>query len=60
MVELFDDIETLKFALMALEDGTSDDRLAARDALKKMLNDKILVVEQFEEELEDLFDNVPV
>ena len=60
MVEIFDDIETLKFALMALEDGNSDDRVAARNALKKMLNDKILVVEQFEEELEDLFDNVPV
>jgi hypothetical protein len=60
MTEIFDDIETLKFALIALEDGAGDERRAARSALRKMLRDKIAVVEQFESDLDEIFDNVPV
>ena len=60
MTEIFDDIETLQFALIALEDGAGDERRAARAALRKMLRDKIAVVEQFETDLDEMFDNVPV
>jgi len=60
MTEIFDDIETLQFALIALEDGASDERRAARQALRKMLRDKLATVKQFEDELDDMFDNVPV
>lgn len=60
MTEIFDDIETLRFALVALEEGASDERYAARQALRKMLRDKIAVVEQFESDLDEMFDNVPV
>ena len=60
MTEIFDDIETLKFALIALEEGASDERYAARQALRKMLRDKLATVEAFEADLEDQFDNVPV
>lgn len=60
MTEIFNDIETLQFALIALEDGAGDERRAARVALRKMLRDKIAVVEQFEAELDEIFNNVPV
>lgn len=60
MTEIFDDIETLQFALIALEDGAGDERRAARQALRKMLRDKLATVKQFEADLDDMFDNVPV
>lgn len=60
MTEVFDDIETLRFALIALEDGASDERVAARQALRKMLRNKLATVESFESELDAMFDNVPV
>ena len=60
MTEIFDDIETLKFALVALEEGASDERYAARQALRKMLRDKLATAESFESDLEDMFDNVPL
>ena len=60
MTEIFDDIETLQFALIALEDGARGERRAARQALRKMLREKLATVKQFEDELDDMFDNVPV
>jgi hypothetical protein len=60
MTEIFEDIETLRFALIALEDGASDERQSARRALRRMLRDKLATVEAFEQDLDDMFDNVPV
>jgi hypothetical protein len=60
MIEIFDDIEILQIALIALEGGTGDERRAARQALRKMLRNKLATVKQFEADLDDMFDNVPV
>lgn len=60
MIEIFDDIETLRFALIALEEGAGDERYAARQALRKMLRNKLAIAEAFESELDAMFDNIPV
>mgnify|MGYP001096128964 CR=1 FL=1 len=60
MTEVFDDIETLRNALIAFDEGASDERYAATHQLRIMLERKIAEVENFETELEEMFDSVPV
>ena len=60
MVDVFDDIETIKNVLVAWEEGASDERREAKQALRKMLQRKQAEVTRFEEDLESMFDNVPV
>lgn len=60
MTEVFADIETLQNVLVAWEEGASDEKRIARDALRKMLQRKMREVEQFEADLDKQFDNVPV
>ena len=60
MVDVFDDIETIKNVLVAWEEGASDEKREAKQALRKMLQRKVREVERFEEDLESMFDNVPV
>lgn len=60
MTEVFADIETLQNVLVAWEEGASDEKRMARDALRKMLQRKMREVEQFEADLDKQFDNVPV
>tara|TARA_B100000902_G_C26913670_1_gene718160 strand:+ start:147 stop:329 length:183 start_codon:yes stop_codon:yes gene_type:complete len=58
MTEQFQDIETLEEAIIALTEGASDEKRMAIVALHDMLDRKRSVVQQFESELEDMFDNV--
>ena len=60
MTEVFEDIEILRNALIAFDEGASDERLAAKQQLRRMLKRKVEIVEQYEAELEAMFDNVPV
>lgn len=60
MVDVFDDIETLKTVLIAWEEGASDEKRMAREQLRKMLQRKVREAELFEADLETMFDNVPV
>lgn len=60
MTEVFDDIETLRNALIAFDEGASDERLAAKQQLRQMLKRKVEIAQQYEAELEAMFDNVPV
>lgn len=60
MVDVFDDIETIKNVLVAWEEGASDEKREAKQALRKMLQRKVREVERFEEDLESMFENVPV
>lgn len=60
MVELFDDIETIQNVLIAWEEGASDEKRNAKQALQKMLQRKMREVKEFEDDLEAMFDNVPL
>lgn len=60
MVDVFDDIETIKNVLIAWEEGASDERRMAREQLRNMLRRKQREAELFEADLETMFDNVPV
>jgi hypothetical protein len=60
MVDVFDDIETIKNVLVAWEEGASDEKREAKQALRKMLQRKEREVEMFEADLEQMFENVPL
>jgi hypothetical protein len=60
MVDVFDDIETIKNVLVAWEEGASDEKREAKQALRKMLQRKVREVERFEDDLESMFNNLPV
>ena len=60
MTEQLQDIETLEDAIIALTEGASDEKRMAIAALQRMIDRKRSVVQQFESDLEDMFDNVPV
>jgi hypothetical protein len=60
MVDVFDDIETIKNVLVAWEEGASDEKREAKQALRKMLQRKVREVERFEDDLESVFNNLPV
>ena len=57
---MFDDIETIKNVLVAWEEGASDEKREAKQALRKMLQRKVREVERFEDDLESMFNNLPV
>ena len=60
MIEVFEDIETIKNVLVAWEEGASDEKRIARQALRNMLQRKMHEVELFETDLDAMFDNVPL
>ena len=60
MTELFEDIETLESALVALSEGASDEKYAAVWNLEKLLLKKKSQARKYEKDLEDLFNNIPV
>lgn len=60
MTEVFEDIETLRNALIAFDEGASDERFAAKQQLRQMLKRKVEQAEKFESEVEAMFENVPV
>jgi hypothetical protein len=60
MVDILKDIETLENALIAFQEGASDEKYAAIWSLEKMLLDKKDQVSEFEKDLEDQFNNVPL
>ena len=60
MIEVFEDIETIKNVLVAWEEGASDEKRIARQALRNMLQRKMREVELFETDLDAMFDNVPL
>ena len=60
MVDILKDIETLENALIAFQEGASDEKYAAIWSLEKMLLDKKDQVSEFEKDLEDQFINVPL
>jgi len=60
MTDIFSDIETIKDVLIAWEEGASDEKRAARHALIRMLARKEHEAAQYEADLEDMMENVPV
>jgi len=61
MVDLLKDIEVLENALIAFNEGASDEKYAALWSLEKLLLEKKDTVREFESQMEmDFFDNVPV
>ena len=60
MTELFEDIETLESALVAFSEGASDEKYAAIWSLERLLLKKKDQARNYEKDLEDMFDNVPV
>lgn len=59
MVGLVKDIEVIRDALIAFEEGASDERWAAKNSLRNLLKEKVEELKQFEDALEEAFDNVP-
>lgn len=51
MVDLINDIEVLQNAIIAFDEGASDEKRSALHALRKMLASKSNEVEQFEAEM---------
>jgi len=65
MVDLLKDIEVLENALIAFNEGASDEKYAALWSLEKLLLEKKDAVREFEAENapkfdEDIFNNMPV
>ena len=58
MTDIFYDIETIQDVLVAWEEGASDEKRAAREALRSMLKRKQQQVAQHEFELENMMDDV--
>ena len=56
MIDTLKDIETLQNVLIALDEGASDEKRAALRSLRNMLKSKVREVENFENELETMFD----
>ena len=52
MVELFEDINVLENALIALDEGASDEKRMAMSSLETMLNNKKEEVAKLEEYME--------
>jgi len=52
MVELFEDINVLENALIALDEGASDEKQMAMSSLETMLNNKKAEVAKLEEYME--------
>tara|TARA_B100000902_G_C26818921_1_gene672923 strand:+ start:262 stop:438 length:177 start_codon:yes stop_codon:yes gene_type:complete len=52
MVELFEDINVLENALIALDEGASDEKRMAMSSLETMLNNKKAEVAKLEEYME--------
>ena len=61
MNDILNDIEVIENALIAINEGASDEVYAAMYSLEKLLLEKKDAVAKFEAELDaDFFDNVPV
>ena len=61
MNDILNDIEVIENALIAFNEGASDEKYAAMYSLEKLLLEKKDIVTKFEAELDaDFFDNVPV
>ncbi len=60
MIKVFDDIETIQNVLVAWEEGASDEKRNAKQALRNMLRRKLREVKEFEDDLDAMFDNVPL
>lgn len=61
MVDVLKDIEVLENALIAFNEGASDEKYAALWSLEKLLLEKKDQMREFESQMEaDFFDNVPV
>lgn len=61
MNDILNDIEVIENALIAFNEGASDEKYAALYSLEKLLLEKKDIVTKFEAELDaDFFDNVPV
>ena len=61
MNDILNDIEVIENALIAINEGASDEIYAAMYSLEKLLLEKKDIVTKFEAELDaDFFDNVPV
>jgi len=58
MTDIFYDIETIQDVLVAWEEGASDEKRTAREALRSMLKRKQQQVAQHELELENMMDDV--
>jgi hypothetical protein len=53
MTETVQDIDVITNAIIAFEEGASDEKRAALSALRKMLERKMNSLREFEEELEN-------
>ena len=60
MTDLFSDIETIQDVLIAWEEGASDEKRMARQQLRNMLARKQREAAQYETDLEDMMENMPV
>jgi hypothetical protein len=60
MTDLFSDIETIQDVLIAWEEGASDEKRMARQQLRNMLARKQREATQYETDLEDMMENMPV
>jgi len=60
MTEVFEDIKIIQNVLIAWEEGASDEKRNARQALRNMLQRKMREVEMFENDLDAMFENVPL
>ena len=61
MNDILNDINVIENALIAFNEGASDEKYAALYSLEKLLLEKKDIVTKFEAELDaDFFDNVPV
>lgn len=61
MNDILNDIEVIENALIAFNEGASDEKYAALYSLEKLLLEKKDIVTKFEAELDsDFFDNIPV
>jgi hypothetical protein len=57
LIEIVEDIETLKTALDALDCDSTKQVHSAKIILNKMLNHKIAQIDQFEKHLDQQFDS---
>jgi len=55
MTNLARDIDVIRDVLIAFEEGASDERYAARQSLRKLLQDKVQEWQTYESEIEKAF-----
>jgi len=60
MTGMVQEIEILRDVLIAFEEGASDEKWAAKQSLRRLLQEKTDALKSFEQALEEAFDNVPV